>query len=533
MPREKAREIWTIDCETDPFAKGRIPEPFIWGLYTGTDYYQFLETEKLVEFIYDKKVICYAHNGGKFDWHFLLGYIVAFEEMTIINGRIAKFSIGDCEFRDSYNLIPAPLSAYKKDDIDYSLMEKSERNKPENWQKICDYLKADCVYLHEMVSDFIASYGLSLTQASAAMKFWSKSSGIAKPKSSVGYYDDMAPYYYGGRVECFHLGEYHGPFTVADIKSAYPYAMTFNHPWGLSYIQRETMPEHLDDEQLARSFIRLKAKSTGAFPYRSKEGLTFPSDGIEREFYVTGWEYIAAKETNTLIDPEIISVRHYLDSINFQQYVDYFYQLKIEAEQKGDASKRLFAKIFLNSLYGKFASNPINYETFMTVPTDAVLEIQNEGWEFCRAISDDVSIVVKPLDEERHRYYDIAVSASITGFVRAYLWRAIKAASGVMYCDTDCLVARDCGKLDIGEKVGQWGIDAHCDYAAIAGKKLYAFRMSNNKGYKTASKGVRLTPDEIIQVARGEAVTYSPDVPTFSVKNPIRFQARKITKSEK
>ena len=31
------REIWVADSETDPFELGVIPEPFIWGLYNGSE----------------------------------------------------------------------------------------------------------------------------------------------------------------------------------------------------------------------------------------------------------------------------------------------------------------------------------------------------------------------------------------------------------------------------------------------------------------------------------------------------------------
>ena len=85
----------------------------------------------MIVFLQDKDVICYAHNGGKFDWHYITPYIDDYEPLTIIAGRLAKFTIGDCEFRDSYNIIPAPLSAYKKDDVDYNIFEKDGSHSPD------------------------------------------------------------------------------------------------------------------------------------------------------------------------------------------------------------------------------------------------------------------------------------------------------------------------------------------------------------------------------------------------------------------
>lgn len=542
--KSNRRPIWTIDAETDPFLKGRVPAPFIWGVYEGDDKYtQFENTEDMIAYVSAHKVIAYAHNGGKFDWHFITDYIEDFEPLTIIAGRLAKFTIGECEFRDSYNIIPAPLSAYQKDEISYDIFEESERYKPENWAKICDYLKSDCIYLHEMVMEFIEEYGLSLTQAGSAMKFWSKLSGIKKPQSSDMYYERMAKYYYGGRVECFVKGIVEKPFSVVDINSAYPYAMTFKHPWGLAYNTYDEMPDISDDE-LSRCFITLSAKSLGAFPYRGDNGLSFPNDGIHREFHITGWEYIAARDTGALDMAKIISVKEYMETISFKEYVDHFFKLKddatkelAKAKARNDQSaiglwtaRRLFAKLFLNSLYGKFASNPENYEEFMTLPANMIDgALEEDGWFYCKLISEETAVVNRPLEEEKRRYYDVAVAASITGFVRSYLWRNIASTNGtILYCDTDSIAASDVSSIAKSDALGDWDLEAECDFAAIAGKKLYAFRKLSGE-YKIASKGVRLSHDEIISIANGHTVIYEPEVPTFSVKQKEpRFTPRTI-----
>lgn len=533
----RGKPIWAADCETDPFMKGRVPEPFIWGAYNGKDYYKFESTEAFVEFITSQgEIIVYGHNAGKFDWHFITDYIEDFEPLTIINGRLAKFSIGDTEFRDSFNIIPAPLSAYKKDEIDYSILEKTERYKPENWEKICDYLKGDCVYLWEMVRDFIEEYGMNLTQAGAAMKMWAKISKVKKPKSSDLYYEEMSKYYYGGRVECFEKGIINGDFSVIDIKSAYPYAMLSNHPWGLNYNTYDYLPTEFDNDKISRCFITVDCDSYGAFPYRSDNGLIFPADTLRRTFHITGWEYLAAKETGTLINHEVKEVREYFDCLNFIDYVTYFYEMKLDAERTGDASRRLFAKLFLNSLYGKFAANPENYQEYMTLPASHIeAASESDGWYFCKLLSHDTAVVNRPLKDEERRYYDVAVSASITGFVRAYLWRSICACEEVLYCDTDSISARIIGNLSFTDKLGDWENEGEFDYGAIGGKKLYAFRRkkgtfnpAKEKPWKIASKGVRLTHDEIISIASGDTITHEPEVPTFSVKRGIVFTPRAI-----
>lgn len=552
MPSKSKRPIYAADSETDPFKRGRVPKPFIWGVVEaasiGTpeeNYEQFTDTADFIEYMSDgagtgEEIICYVHNGGKFDYHFMTKYIADYVPLTVISGRLAKFKIGKCEFRDSINIIPAPLSAYQKDEIDYAIFEESERNKPENWKLICDYLKSDCIYLGQMVNQFIEEYGLHLTQASAAMKNWEKISDIKKPKTSQAYYEEMQAFYYGGRVQCFERGIIEKPFKVIDIKSAYPYAMTFLHPWGQAFGFSDDI-DGWPDDRISRSFIELEAQSFGAFPIRTKDnGLQFPADGDTRNFSVTGWEYLAARDTGTLGAHKVKSVRYYYDTIEFNEYVDHFFALKAEAESmlgvlSEDHSdfghwtaRRLFAKIFLNALYGKFASNPENYSEFMTIPANSLAGAETlEGWDFCKLLSTETAVITRPLPEEKHRFYDVAVSASITGFVRAYLWRAIQQCEGVMYCDTDSISCESLGTLNLGKQLGDWDLEAECDMGAIAGKKLYAFRKLDGK-FKIASKGVRLTASEIIDIASGRERIFNPEVPTFSIRRDPIFTPRKV-----
>jgi hypothetical protein len=176
------REIWAADSETDPFKRGRIPRPFIWGAYNGSEYHEFATAAEFVAFIRDRDCIVYAHNGGRFDWHYLIDQLAPFSTVMVIAGRLAKFKIGKAEFRDSYNIMPMPLrDGGKKLEIeDFSILEADVRDLPANKQVIRDRCRTDCIYLHEMLMKFIAEFGLHLTISSASMNAWHKISGIEK-----------------------------------------------------------------------------------------------------------------------------------------------------------------------------------------------------------------------------------------------------------------------------------------------------------------------------------------------------------------
>ena len=360
------------------------------------------------------------------------------------------------------------------------------------------------------------------------MKIWAKMANISPPKTSKNFYNELSQYYYGGRVQAFFVGELHHSFNVIDINSAYPYAMIHQHPWGESYEISSSLPS--SKSQIERCFIKLTAKSTGAFPFRGDDkSLSFPADGLTREFNITGWEFISAQETGTLLDWEIIEVTRFYLSIEFGEYVDHFFMLKTESKKSGDKAGYLFAKIFLNALYGKFGANPEEYKEYELIPPQYIHASEREGYEFCGEL-DRWALVQRDLMEEKQHYYNVAVAASITGFVRAYMWKAINTCNDVYYCDTDSIVCRDYGNLEIdAQKLGAWDVEAKCDYGAIAGKKLYAF--DTGDGWKTASKGVKLDAEDIIRVAQGEPITYHPQSPQYSLKRGIKFQPRTVQKT--
>lgn len=516
------KPISVCDCETDPFMRGRVPAPFVWGWYDGFNYKEFDSTEAFLEFIAEWDGICYAHNGGKFDFHYLYAGLEPYDDIMIINGRIAKMNIGLCEFRDSYNIIPVPLSAYKKDEIDYAIFEPNERIKPRNRLKISKYLKNDCVYLYELVTRFYQEYGANLTQAGASLKQWTKICKTKAPRTDQQFYELFAPYYYGGRVECFRAGVVNAHFSVYDINSAYPFAMLSKHPISSNYSQKKGLIKGAD-------FVRLRCRSHGALPFRGlggiggeSFGLRFPCDDEVREYTVTKWEFEAALDTETIKDVQVLESFSFVNHVDFAEYINHFYNKRMEAAKAGDEAGRLLYKLAMNSLYGKFAANPAKYRNYMICPMEKVAALPGTGWMFGGELG-PWALAEAPLSIEQMRYYNVATGASITGYVRAMLWRALQSSDGLLYCDTDSIAVQQRGaSVRLGEKLGEWKHEGDFDKAGIGGKKLYIFRgVPDSKGarqYKVASKGVRLTNDELWQVARGDAVTYESDSPSYIVK---------------
>lgn len=540
------RPIAVVDAETDPFKFGSVPEPFIWGYYDGVRYLEFLGTgpghtclhsdlRLLVDFLAEQEIIVYAHNGGKFDWHFLSPFFVADSSLLVINGRLARFQIGKCEFRDSFNLLPVRLEQYQKMEFDYTKMERSFRG--EYMEDIRTYLKSDCVNLYNMVTEFIGSYGRHITQASAAMNYWGRTLGNPVPRSGPTFYEKFKPYYYGGRVQCFEQGDFEVNAKSADINSAYPEAMLHNHPYSTDFYLEEGKPRFTMDKWGPMLFC-VECVAHGCFPYRAtNDSLYYPDDDTRRVYYVTGWELLVAVETETVSDVQFFYYYHFEETRNFRNYVETFWNLRKQAKAAGDAGQTLATKIMMNALYGKFAMDPRKHKNYVLRHREdykECLENLQEG-DSIQDFREWLIVATEQGGLQRNRFYNLATSASITGYVRAKLWCAICNADRPMYCDTDSITAVGFGgDVVLGPELGEWEIENEYDRVIICGKKLYAMHkrgqpFNSEKSWKLASKGARLNFRDLIKIAAGETVHFENIAPTFSAtKKKPTFVERDI-----
>ena len=149
----------------------------------------------------------------------------------------------------------------------------------------------------------------------------------------------------------------------------------------------------------------------------------------------------------------------------FDRYIDTFMEMK----KNGKGAIRATAKLFLNSLYGKFGMNPIKEEkiidyqenTFSTISTD------NDG---------------NKLD-----YLDkgvfIAMASFITSYAREVLLTSIeKVYDRFLYCDTDSIhiTGYDIPNITIHDKnLGAWKLEGKFTKAKYIGAKRYAEYINN------------------------------------------------------
>lgn len=542
------------DIETDPFrdwsteSEQFVPKPFCCGLYDGKLYRLFWGDDcakKLVSAIRKQRAdICYFHNGGNFDFHFLLPHIDAPKCGFLLIGskRIVRIVLPGrrkIELRDSYALVPKPLKAWDKDAFDYSLMERGVRRLHK--KKILHYLRRDLESLYGMVEAARNRNDRDpLTLASASFSKLRKSMEEKFPCLSESTDNVYRQFYFAGRVTASTRGKAPGKWDCYDINSAFPHAMLSKHAWGGDFRVSAKRPGHRIIQQ---SFVEVTCTAKGCFPLRTPDGVAYPTG--PGTFYVTGWEFVEAVRLRLV--SEITRERWHVpaETRSYRKFVIPLYREKLRAEKVGDAASRLFSKLEMNASYGKTGQDPRKFRDVKCVRIGDFPRTRSGkrdlSWELAH---DDEASGLSFFERPTHsnapgakpmRFYNVAVAASITGFVRARLLRAM-VQNKAIYCDTDSIFVPAGSRvgLEIGNELGQWKHEFCFSRLWIAGKKLYAGQ-GHKPGeralsWKIASKGVRLTPAQIVKVANGQTVVSRFAAPSFSLLTGTRFIQRKARK---
>lgn len=521
-------QIAALDFETDPFLHGREVHPFACGLWTADKYYQTWGDDcvkKMIDILrcYPTKLLIYAHNGGKFDFSFLAEYLS--NPVLFIQTRLVKAKLFAHEIRDSYAILPVPLSAIEKDSFDYSIMEYSERDIPSNRAKIETYLKNDCKYLYDAVSYFIQRFGRKLTIGSTALTTLKRFHSFDKMDESTD--SIIRPFYYGGRVQCFESGAIKENLQCYDINSSYPFAMkTKLHPVSANCIESVNPISRV-------YFARIIANSRGALPVRSKTGLQFP--------YVKHAEFFACShEIEAAVNLKLLEVESYIQTFNFHEtssfnlFVDACIDEKIKAELSSDKTLRLFWKLIANSAYGKFGQNPDNYKDSKLFANLETIKAENaelaepQRWNPSTEFG---TFILAERPSQNATRLNVATAASITSSARAHLLSAIASAKRPIYCDTDSLICQS-ATLDIHPtKLGAWKNEGSLDSIYIAGKKIYAGFL-DGQCTKLACKGAKLSGEQIRDVVESNTpFIYHRDAPSIRVFHPQKFITRTIRKT--
>lgn len=514
--------IAILDFETDPF--DNVSEeaifPFLAVLYSDNFEPVIIWEENHAAFVsaviaaienLPEAYTIYAHNGGKFDYMFLMSKL---KGRMLFKGRgIMTTKIGKHELRDSFHIIPDRLANFKKDHIDYEDMRKGKRNA--HRQEIINYCINDCKYLLDIVKGFAKRFGLKLSIGQAAMSKIREDYKFERlSESQDAFFRD---YFFGGRVECLQ-GRIRrtGTYKLYDVNSMYPFVMAdYEHPIGnMSFIHNGAIgPDTF--------FLDITCNSRGAFIL--KDGIETKAPHGRFRFKTTIWEYNIAKKHNLISDVEIHSCIDIPTKTNFAKFVRPLYEerqvikakkndmetagLKGTVEYDELIKDDMFMKFLLNNGYGKFAQNPRKYKENYVTDVGGEPEGGPDAWGG-RPLSqcDDYWIWQRPSPSDR--FNNVATGASITGAARSVLLDAICNSADPVYCDTDSLICRELSDVKIHKtELGAWDLETEMSEIIVCGKKLYGYTKLNGGAQIVRAKGSsQLGYDKIERLYNGETV---------------------------
>lgn len=552
----RKKNIAVLDFETDPFDKEKpdhLIYPFAACLYSRNFEPVVIWDEDFTSFV--EKVIAaiealpepytiFAHNGGKFDFMFLIHKI---RGKVSFKGRgIMSCKIGPHELRDSFHIIPEKLAAYQKEEFDYTVLTKKRRNKFRD--EIIRYMVSDCVYLLDIVLAFVERFGLKISIGQAAMTELKKSYDVSHIGTAAD--DTLRQFFFGGRVECLAgKGHFKGHYKLYDVNSMYPAAMAqFRHPISSDYIRRTRGGIGPDT-----IFVELECENFGALVTR--DGNNETSALVERgSFKTTIWEYKAALELGLINRVKIKAVIDCKERSDFSLFVNPTYEArqetkttlkKLASEGRKNSAEYIeakkddiFLKLLLNNAYGKFAQNPKRFkESYITEPG----EKPPEGYEdvkFPHFENEIYAIWQRPAPHTR--FNNVGTAASITGAARSILMRAIAGAVDPIYCDTDSLICKSISGVEIDPvKLGAWDLEAEYSEVIVLGKKLYSckpldYTVGQEDEIKVRSKGVSgLTWDHMERMLRDEVVTMTNRAPTLEKTGRQYYMTRQVRATAK
>lgn len=472
------------------------------GLYTPEKYIEFFDMVDFIKYIQDRKITIYAHNGGKYDYLFVLDACYKLgirpDRILLVNGSIIKMQIGKAEFRDSLAIMPGSLAKI----LPFFGTEKLDMNYNEIGinKKTRTYLKQDCKGLYIALDKYFTYLDKNfeikkpgVTIASTAMKTYRKKFNCIPNWEKQQNEDKIRKCYLGGRCEIFKMsGE---NIKCFDINSMYPAVMRAEkYPYGKN-ILRTNGPFHVTESE-RKGFIHAKVECPDLYlpilPIRLDGKMLF-LNGIVTGYWTLD-EYRMALDYGYKTHKIYWTIEYPKAKYLFWEYVEKIYNLR---KSSSNEAEKYILKILLNSLYGKFGQRRDKEEIIFDSP-DSDIDITGlTPISLTRGIYKKLKAV-----DSSHILPQIA--AHVTSYARMLLYKYLD--TGSYYCDTDSVFTKT--DIENTENLGGMKLEADIKRAEFYFPKLYRYTTRENKLiHKAKGFGKISNPPVFDRIINKESIT--------------------------
>ncbi len=360
-------DFYVIDVETGKRTADGIqwhlnarPESFIFGVIYGHNFSQTIhsldEFKTVLQGPRFRKKKVFAHNAT-YDLTTLYGSIFDLDGKALFVGsRFISCTNGNCVFADSLNIVRTSVKelgkmiGIEKPDLGDAAMFSKEVGAAE-----INRCYEDCRIVWEALFNIFEFAGnIKITQASLSMTYFRS----YHQKFDIQHNEHAAEFwnsYYGGRTEVFKIGPTHS--SVIDVNSMYPYIMrtaVFPNP-KLLKVERPTLKRALGIIQHYEGCVTCTVEHSktwlGYLPVRHQNKLCFPVGTLKGTWNFNELRFALSAGVVRVTAVEKIVYAEPMES-PFIGYVDDLYAKRFATKNPFEIYR---IKIFMNSLYGKFA----------------------------------------------------------------------------------------------------------------------------------------------------------------------------------
>jgi hypothetical protein len=473
----------------------------------------------------------YAHNAGRFDYLFLLPWLMHVGldmgfRFTIIpvassiqvldvwrgkldeNGNMKRHLVW--RFLDSYRLIPTSLDKAAKS---FGLVGKTKHdlNLPETDPSWVTYNGQDCSELYGVLEKFhnyienVLCGEVGITAPATAMKIFRRNYLKRPLPRSIGTHEFVRLGYFGGRTEPFEKKAER--LRYYDINSSYPAAMLSVMPAGESTVWEGEPPERFREQRLGfvEAEVIVPDMHIPVLPVRAESGkLIFPTGKLrgvwewdELKLAIEEGAEVVTWGKSAWFEPIAI----------FSDYVTELYKYRDKSRADYDPGLAEVVKVMLNSSYGKFGMKTLRKKFYLfddpNMPAHA------------KPLTNDPESLIFVAEEETDACYIMPqIAARVTALGRIRLYRFMKAAScqgcwplvcscgreeRVCYTDTDSIITPTFMKTgtQLGELKDEYPEQSGILCGLFLGPKVYimstgapSFPWEGDFFEKTKAKGI-------------------------------------------
>ena len=468
----KKKTVWKkVEERTKNITNRTIKEKQFWGLNC---------LQEMTKWIYENKAIfngytLYAHNGGKYDLPLIIKkafiesteFLIEGKGCVELNNAWIGFTLRarndrkyKIYFRDSFRLLPMGLEKITKElKVEHQKLTETVNHKDitllnyNTFPELKTYLTHDVFGLLEVIQTFgsevYKDLGIDITKCFTG-------ASLSKSNFFQNYYNTKYPVYklsddndkfirdsyFGGRVECFKMGQLLKCYYY-DFTSLYPDVGRLYLPYGEPEIIKLNKAKELPKDFFGWVECLVRTKNKKCIPKHcmiSEDRLIFPvfenwtkinlfSEELDFKQYeyefITGIKFKKAKFKKKFFNEGFVK--------------------KAEAKKNNNPAMAQAYKIIINSGYGFWGlrtkdrdgviiCEPTSHKYLDYLNTDKLISLrEHNDYMFCR--------IKKDLDVKD---YNVAVAAAISSYARSKLHSlltAIRKVGGELYyCDTDSLI---------------------------------------------------------------------------------------------